>query len=203
MYRLALAAVLAGCTAAPTVDSKRPERILESVWMIRTPLGAGTGTVIRCAPEGSHYVVTLLTAKHVVKMKGIPLIMERDDQGHAGGVVKALHATLDVAVVEFRVSAPLPVADVFYGDLRVFQVVHGAGYAAFEFWVSSGLVSADDRATIHAAPGDSGGPVFDEDGRLVGVISHLNVMRHNRSMVFHHVHFVPVSKLRQWLAEHG
>jgi hypothetical protein len=200
---MAVAAIV-GCQAAPPAE--RPQDIIPCVWMLRTPMGSGSATVISCVPEGEHWVVTLITAKHVIQMyQALPnytLSIMREGQQHAGGVVKAVHGSLDVALVQFRVDVPLPVARTSYASLKPFSDVFGCGYAARHFWVSQGLVCDKGRATIMAAPGDSGGAVFNGRGELVGVISRVNMMRHNRAMVHHHVHFVPLSALHEWMAGH-
>ncbi len=190
--------VMVGCASAPA-SVERPEDILPAVYMIATPFGSGSGTVIHSDAERT----VVITAAHVLrhhKTPGYEIHLTRGAERYRDGKILAFHAALDVVLVEFRPGHRLAVARVSYANLEPMEALFGAGYAAREFWVSRGLASDVDRATIHAAPGDSGGAVFDERGRLRGVISRLSVMRMNNQMVMHHVHFVPLSALEEWIA---
>lgn len=204
MHRLIPAlVVMVGCQTAPPV--KQPQDILPCVWMIATPFGAGSATVIDCRPDGDEFVVTALTAKHVLRhhmAPGYEIHLVQPGQRHRGGTVKALHPALDVALLEFRLPAPLAVADVSYANLEAFRPIWGVGYAAMSRWVSRGVVSAPNRGTILAAPGDSGGAVVDDQGRLVGVISHVNVLRRTGQQISHHCTFVPLAGLEEWISRH-
>jgi S1-C subfamily serine protease len=143
----------------------------------RGPSGTGSGVVF--APDG--YV---LTNAHVVAGAREVTLGFTDGSSSAAVVVGFDHAT-DLAVV--RASGQAPTAAAF-GDsslLRVGQLVVAIGNPlGFSSTVSAGVVSAlgrtmrarDGRAMeniiqsdVALNPGNSGGPLVDSRGRVVGV----------------------------------
>jgi len=146
----------------------------------RGPAGAGSGVVF--TPDG--YV---LTNAHVVAGSDALEVSFTDGTTSAARVVGVDHAT-DVAVVragDGRSAAPAvaPVGD--SSRLRVGQLVIAIGNPlGFSSTVSAGVVSAlgrtmrsrDGRAMegiiqsdVALNPGNSGGPLVDSRGRVVGI----------------------------------
>jgi len=143
----------------------------------RGPAGAGSGVVF--TPDG--YV---LTNAHVVAGSDALEVSFTDGTTSAARVVGVDHAT-DVAVVRTTSAAP---AVAPFGDssrLRVGQLVIAIGNPlGFSSTVSAGVVSAlgrtmrsrDGRAMegiiqsdVALNPGNSGGPLVDSRGRVVGI----------------------------------
>jgi S1-C subfamily serine protease len=143
----------------------------------RGPTGGGSGVVF--APDG--YV---LTNAHVVAGTDALEVGFTDGTKSAAHVVGVDHAT-DVAVVR---AAGAPPAVAAFGDssrLRVGQLVVAIGNPlGFSSTVSAGVVSAlgrtmrarDGRAMegiiqsdVALNPGNSGGPLVDSRGRVVGI----------------------------------
>ncbi|MGC2433190.1 MAG: trypsin-like peptidase domain-containing protein, partial [Desulfobaccales bacterium] len=139
--------------------------------------GAGSGVLI--APDGY-----ILTNDHVVAQARLLQATLEDGRTLAGEIVGTDPAT-DLAVIRVN-AAGLPFASL--GDsaaLRVGQVVIAIGNPfGFQSTVSTGVVSALGRALRsragrlieniiqHSAPlnpGNSGGPLVDSRGRVVGV----------------------------------
>jgi S1-C subfamily serine protease len=105
-------------------------------------------------------------------------VFVQDDQMAVATVV-GVHRDLDLALLwvgrgngETRYLQPLRTfVSVEVGE-QVFAIGHPQGLA---FSISSGLVAqkrGDDHVQISApvSPGNSGGPVFDRHGRLIGIV---------------------------------
>lgn len=124
----------------------------------------------------------ILTNAHVVR--GVSQVMVRTWEGALLASVEVLHVNEAVDLAVLRVTGlhlrPLPLAseNVPEVGMRVVAVGHPRGY---EFTVSDGIVSATRRleeggieliqTTAPISPGSSGGPLFDLQGRVVGVCS--------------------------------
>ncbi|MCP5425742.1 MAG: trypsin-like peptidase domain-containing protein [Gammaproteobacteria bacterium] len=141
------------------------------------PNGAGSGVVI--APDGY-----ILTNHHVVQ-DSPHLSTSFTDGGRAEAVLVGSDPATDLAVIRAQAS-DLPYASL--GDstrLRVGQLVIAIGNPlGFQSTVSTGVVSAQGRAlrsqqgrlieniiqhTAPLNPGNSGGPLVDSRGRVVGI----------------------------------
>lgn len=139
--------------------------------------GAGSGVVI--APDGY-----ILTNHHVVQ-NSKSLSAAFTDGSHAEATVVGSDPATDLAVIRAQASG-LPYATL--GDstrLRVGQLVIAIGNPlGFQSTVSTGVVSAQGRTlrsqqgrlieniiqhTAPLNPGNSGGPLVDSRGRVVGV----------------------------------
>jgi hypothetical protein len=82
--------------------------------------------------------------------------------------------------------------------LRIFG--HSAGRHVRSAWRGDfGKV----KVSLPSAAGDSGGPVYDAQGRLVGIVSHLSPSRWLPWPRFHHtsLRMVRSKRLQQWIAE--
>ena len=141
--------------------------------------GAGSGVII--APDGY-----ILTNDHVVAQRAAA-------PGHPGGRPDPARPTVigtdpatDLAVIRVNASGlPFASSGGFRGALRVGQLVIAIGNPfGFQSTVSTGVVSALGRAlrsqsgrlieniiqhTAPLNPGNSGGPLVDSRGRVVGI----------------------------------
>jgi S1-C subfamily serine protease len=130
---------------------------------ISTPSGTCSGVVI--AED------TVLTAAHCVEDTARPSITV----GSRHAEVLRLNRVLDIAVLKVKVKNQLvmPLAPV---NPKLGSEVAAAGFllGAEELHVQFGHVSAihGERivANVQVLPGDSGGPMIDTQGRLVGMI---------------------------------
>ncbi len=205
MHRFILALGLVGCVSAPAPVS-HPAEVIPCVWELRSPTSMGSGTAVSCVKEGDRYRVVVLTAHHVLryhdKLPGWEMLARNGGVILTGGKVLAIHPALDAALIVFTADHPVLTARLG-GAVEPLDELYAAGYSGGrgQLWISNGVASAPDRASTPVAPGDSGGPVFDGAGRVVGVISNIDAMR-SGNLVFHHLRFVPVAAMAEWLASH-
>ncbi|MCA9556212.1 MAG: trypsin-like peptidase domain-containing protein, partial [Myxococcales bacterium] len=161
----------------PAID---PEEVLKSVFRVETEEGFGTAFVL--GEQG-----LLITNQHVL-----------GDQGYAGREVTLVSGSvrekakivvssrrLDLGILECAPGghcakqAPLPFAE--GAQLKVGQTVYAVGTpAGLDLSVSRGIISHTGRKVGDAVflqtdlavnPGNSGGPLLDEHGRVVGVVT--------------------------------
>ena len=139
---------------------------------------------IRCPNSvGSGFFVTselVLTNAHVLCTSGIIDVVRSDGKKHVGTAVQS-DAHLDLAVVQVpgASATPLPLGDA--GLLAVGeQVVVIGSPMGFEFTVHGGSISNLSRSVFGLSylqveakvnPGNSGGPVLNDQGQVVGVVS--------------------------------
>ena len=142
--------------------------------------GAGTGSGVIFASDGR-----VLTNEHVVRGSHLVRVTLADGRRFQAGVEYA-DPTVDLAVLRIG-AVGLPVAELNARPLRVGQLVIAIGNPYGLNWsVTAGVVSALGR-TLEAGPsfrltdliqmdapvnpGNSGGPLVDADGRVVGITS--------------------------------
>jgi S1-C subfamily serine protease len=181
MSRFAVRAIALACFASPAA-ALTPDafyaKTAPSVWLIKTfdedglALGVGSGVVI--APD------TVLTNCHVLA-KAKRVSVRQDKEAHNA---KLQYADVERDLCQLAVAglgAPaVPVGD--SDKMAVGQHVYALGNPkGLELTLSDGLVSAlrkDDKGnlvliqtTAPISQGSSGGGLFDENGRLIGITS--------------------------------
>ncbi len=145
----------------------------------------GTAFLLQADAEGYLFA----TARHVVEGQGLgaklnearEMLLSTMDGGWSGAMVVARHALRDVALVwvprrEGKSSFCQPIANaqqVTPGD-TIYVIGHPEG---LYFSLSTGIISRqapDHTLQISApiSPGNSGGPVYDPHGALVGIVSY-------------------------------
>jgi S1-C subfamily serine protease len=152
---------------------------------MQTPESASFGSgVLLCATSNNYYIAT---SRHVIDGPEWETAEEPPkqafvlSQGQSGALatVIARHSSLDLAILavpsrknvaSFR-QAINPFDAVAIGE-RIYVIGHPEGLL---YSITDGLVSQkpdNDLIQLSAAvsPGNSGGPVFDERGRLVGIV---------------------------------
>lgn len=148
------------------------ENALLSVVEIRTTLGGGTGFIVNS--DG-----LVVTNRHVVEGSGSARVQLTTGANHTAQVVDQ-HDTLDLAYLDIDASTeftPIAVGD--SDDVRVGESVIVIGFPiadqlGAEPTVSQGIVSARREGLIQTDapvnPGNSGGPMLDQFGNVVGVV---------------------------------
>jgi len=145
--------------------------------------GFGAGALLQATPEGYLFV----TARHVVDGVAFAAgpsgtsraLISMESGGWGGADVVARHHSLDLLLLWVpRISGTStfsqPLADnsaAIEGE-NVFVIGHPEG---LRFTLSTGIVSRAHGSTIQisapVSPGNSGGPVFDDRGNLVAVVT--------------------------------
>jgi hypothetical protein len=132
------------------------------------------------------HVVNDMTPRHVI-VGEVRIGIEKHDP----------HETVDVAVVKLSAPAPYIDAGLSFRDHRAVEPILIAGYPPVPMSVEDtltaqtgetcGRVAKDARGAQHllfsavARPGNSGGPVFAKDGRVVGLVSRSLEVRQTES----------------------
>jgi S1-C subfamily serine protease len=95
-----------------------------------------------------------------------------------------------VLVTEPHNREPWPLADrIPLAGERVFK----SGYGAGEHWWTEGIATEDaDRIAIDIFHGDSGGPLFDAQGNVLGVIVSMGGYGYE-GRILHHARIVPMA----------
>jgi len=196
---------------------EHPESFLwenvDQAFRLENGLWCGTGWVARCQKVGAGYRILMVTARHVAEVgpdvpqhvldqRQHPWIATSRDERLTGGTVLALHPQRDVAVLDFFSTEPvrvLPFAGYrpLYGEL----VAH-SGYPSCDanLRTSQGLQCHDGVATFQASPGCSGGPVFRDDGTVIGIL--VSGLGNGFDTLTFTGMYVPVSVFEEWLLAH-
>ena len=160
-----LAAALGACSTPPTATLATLD---QATVLIEHAKGHGTGTIV-----SPHAV---LTAYHVVQEA--PLNVTFFNGPVAGGRVTWFDDRLDLALVEVEVPPGYPAIELDCDDLRVGQQLVSIGHPTQSRWVAVGghLPTTTTIGAGQLVPlgfpiglGTSGGPVFDQSGRVVGI----------------------------------
>lgn len=161
-----IAASLSACAGptAPTFDTFNQSTVL-----IENAKGHGSGTIV--GPN------TVLTAHHVVQ-DDPSLDVTFYDGPALPGRVRWHDPTLDLALVEVAVPAGYPVPELTCAAPRRGQQLVALGHPTQSRWVAvSGRIPNPQRIGrgglvalgFQIGLGTSGGPVFDEQGRVIGL----------------------------------
>ena len=166
---LALSAVMAG-TVEPSVG---PFPYQQS-WKISSIRGHGTMFPVQKLSNGTIF----MTAKHVVLGIGPNMVAFHPDFGiiRTGIRVVKTHPYLDIAtifvpVVDKRIRSVLVGQTPKLGDRCTVVAYPGPGHRR----ITEGNICGQKRMSAQIVGGSSGGPVFDETGRLIGVVRAVDV----------------------------
>ncbi len=170
-----LAALACGGSDTPAPDSVADvtEQALPSVVQIVAGSSSGTGFIV--SENG-----LVVTNRHIVGSARRVTVLTATGEEYRGQVVQR-HSVLDLAYVEIdsdRTFTPLAIGDA--NGVSVGEAVIAIGYPlgeelGLEPTVSRGIISAkrDDYLQTDASlnPGNSGGPLLDASGNVIGVIT--------------------------------
>jgi len=179
----AAAAPIAEPAAAPEAALPRTARATSSRELARRALASAAA--LRCLNSGgSGFFVAadlVVTNAHVLCPPGEQLqVSTSDGRALAGEVLRRDHA-MDLALVRVAGAgaAPLPLGDV--GEAGVGDRVTIVGSpVGLDFTVQEGSLSSLQRSAggtaylqldAKVSPGNSGGPVIDGQGRVIGIVS--------------------------------
>ncbi|HEY3447461.1 MAG TPA: serine protease [Myxococcales bacterium] len=185
---LALACALAAAPAPAVPEAKgggalaeleqQQQRLFESL--------APAVVFILCGDHfGSGFFVTrdglVLTNAHVVEGKPKVEVVLRDGRRLPGTVVEKAADRIDLALVQVAVSDAAVPPRATLAEVRIGSWVGAIGHGRGAIWTfNTGMVSniypegADHpvfQTQIPLNPGNSGGPIFDRQGRVVGIVT--------------------------------
>jgi len=170
-------------------------RVARGVRDTAQKFGPAVVTVATSSGIGSGFVIDdlghLVTNTHVIQREtriSLTLFLNRDGQLERKKIdnvrIVAVNPYLDLALLQAEELKELGVPHVYLGEsesLRVGQDVFAVGAPlGLERSVSEGILSSTTRnlggllylqTTAAVNPGNSGGPLFDTDGRVIGVIN--------------------------------
>ena len=169
--------------AAPVPELVK--KLGDAVVMVKTPVGLGTGFII--SDKGhlvtNYHVVEGQTRLEVVLFRAIPQGYEKLELKQVK--IIALQPLRDLAILqldaaELKGDMPKPVTINDRDDLRVGDLVFAIGNPlGLERTVTQGIVSSTTRTMgnlrliqtdASVNPGNSGGPLFNARGEVVGVV---------------------------------
>jgi S1-C subfamily serine protease len=141
--------------------------------------GFGAGVLLAAGPQG----YLLMTARHVLDESrlvrgGSRALVAMASGTWAGGDVVARHKDLDLCLIWLPresgsgnfVQPVEPKKEISEGE-NIFVIGHPQG---LRFTLSTGIISRTDQDVLQisapVSPGNSGGPVYDDRGNLVGIV---------------------------------
>jgi len=152
-----------------------PQELMQSVVALRCGNQAGAGFFV-----ASDLV---LTNAHVLCEKEDVVLVSMSDGRKTLGKVERTDPYLDLGLVRVSISGPpprpLPVRDAA-GTVLGSRVFFGGSPSGLDFTFHEGRISRVGQPVLGLAylqidarvnPGNSGGPLFDEEGRVIGVVS--------------------------------
>jgi hypothetical protein len=126
--------------------------------------------------------------------------------GHYSGPKVAEHPTLDIAIVEvgeipdFAGRPPVRLSEPIFGE-ELFCIGFPLGGP---LTITSGFATARvGRASVDVALGNSGSPIYDAQGRLVGLMTGLELEwgPSGWQIVDHLAFYVPICQVWDWVLE--
>ncbi|MQB00210.1 MAG: trypsin-like serine protease [Actinobacteria bacterium] len=178
-FILGIAVALVGVAAYLLVDMRDPLEVSQSqvvkIEVTTTDGGEATASGVIIAEDG-----LILTNRHVVADAASFRVTLRDGATYVGERMWVSEEAYDAALVRIRPILPVEAARVSCRRPRVGDEVYAIGHPLGEDWsVTFGHISADRGAylqtDLNVLPGNSGGGLFNSDGKLIGLPSHLSV----------------------------
>lgn len=142
--------------------------------------GFGAGVLLQAGPQG----YLLLTARHVIdeslmSRSGSRALVAMASGTWSGADILARHKDLDLSLLWVaresgtgHFQQPVKPGNSISEGENIFVIGHPQG---LRFTLSTGIISRTDKDALQisapVSPGNSGGPVFDDRGNLVGIVT--------------------------------
>lgn len=194
-----------------SVDDTWPRA--QEVLRLENGLWCGSGWIASCEPVGAGYRILVVTAAHVAEDDPTVPSWVREEYWHpwtasaiegqlTAGRFVASHPTRDIAIIEFFSTEPAPVHSFESYDPAYGETIAHSGYPACSdrLRTSQGLACHDGIGTFQAAPGCSGGPVFNREGTVIGVL--VSGIGSGFDVLTFTGQYVPVAAFEYWLNSH-
>lgn len=164
MRAILLTLLLASCSSFPVMPDF--DRVGQ---LYRTDGGYGTAIPVAYAGDGFY----VLTCQHVVRGYGEGFVLHLDGMSYYGGVVTWVDKRTDTALVGFTTEDRPKVYEFALQPPRRYSRGYAAGYPLGVSALVVGDVLFQGGLMINhlTGPGGSGGPVFSEDGLVVGIVA--------------------------------
>ena len=200
-YKVATLTVLFICACTSINKLRLLERSsIASVYLIKTDGGSGSGF-----PVSSK---CLVTADHVVRGdEDSVLVEDHDKKDHAAKVIRsskeadvAVICTTDMKMVPVKLAKTLP--ELYDG---VFTIGNPLSYKnIMTEGTYEGVYENKSMFSAPIAPGNSGGPVFNTDGEVIGLADAVALYKPDQitKMIFPHLAImVPVSTIKEFVID--
>lgn len=177
---------------------------------------SGSGVIIRSEQnENKEWVNIILTCRHVtddLKSPGIAVVgysawsqVSADGGGVYPAIILAHHDSLDLALMLSITPQQLPVAELGVDEKNYISnnvIITGCGngfYPRLRLGHITEVYANTIRTDITVVPGDSGGGLFDESHKLIGIVWGFLTSHSNQEiLVFNWSGSTPVSSLKEW-----
>jgi len=176
MVALTLAPIVIADPLGAVEDAQKAifRSVAPSVVFIATPAGVGSGFFV--TRDG-----LVLTNAHVVGSRDSVDVVLHDGTRHKGRVVEKASGNVDLALVQLPLKGTPTIAQGAPTRLEVGAWVAAVGHGKGGLWTfNTGMVSnifpsGAERPVFQTQiplnPGNSGGPVVDREGRVVGIVT--------------------------------
>ena len=171
-------------TPAPTIEDilRNAE---DAVFLLRSGDGLGTGFVV--SSEGH-----LLTCQHVIHSETIEVVSSSGKSWLASVLAQDRLHDLAMFKIDHLPAPCLPFADPI--SIRTGQRVYALGHPlGLDFTVSQGIISNRNRliqglsfiqTDVALNPGNSGGPILNEKGEVIGMANSMIALQHAQGLGF-------------------
>ena len=175
-----------------------------NTWKILSTSGS-SGTafpVLSGRLESGDYETTFLTAKHVVAgANPTGWAVSQDGQRYErGGYVLSKHPHIDAALVVFVTKRKIDLLYLRTSPPRFGERIWTIGYPAGRHRViSEGIMSSSTHGSSPIYFGNSGGPVVDSRGAVIGIAVAVLKDGPFGLVIMHAMFIVPLSQIKPWL----
>lgn len=176
-----------------------------------------SGFIVRSEKVGDQFRNVLVTAQHAVD-EGGPYVVRVVKYANLGeqeiakeykAQVYATNQKHDLAICLFESDDQLPTVDMDFGFRKyIGSKVHHVGFGLMDdARVDQGIITQTKtvhpeifegtiRTNAYAISGDSGGPLFNENNKVIGVCQGIRI--HNNQLLTHQSYFTDISMLKKW-----